>query len=205
MGLFDMFKKKAQGQAQSSSKPKLSQPMKQAEVDKTTYERVANSMYPGVGLYARDVNLSDSLCGKYKKGMVICERGFTEATSRFMGMVTTHRYVILSNHMADFSQFENGTNWGLHVANSGAHFKVLGQYTHNGKTGIFLLHLPDNADWKIYLNADFTLDAQLFDMAVQRFINKCDAESVPELTKSDWLARCAMPLGMTETGEMFAL
>lgn len=200
-----MFKKKNTGTSSVKQQAQTSQPMQQAEVDKVTYERVANSMYPGIGLYARDVNLPDSLCRKYKKGMIIFERGFTDATNRFMGMVTTHRYVILSNHMANFSQFENGTNWGLRVANSGAHFKVLGQYTHNGKTGIFLLHLPDNADWKIYLNADFALDAQLFDMAVQRFINKCDAETVPELTKSDWLDRCAMPLGMTETGEMFDL
>jgi hypothetical protein len=205
MGLFDMLKKKnaeANADVQPSQTPN---PEPQAAVDQATYARIANSMYPGIGLYARDVNLPDKLCEKYEKGMIICERGFTDATNRFMGMVTTHRYVILSNHMANLTPFEQGANWGLHVASSGAHFKVLGRHTHNGKTGIFLLHLPDNDDWKVYLHADFSLDAQLFDMAVQRFIVKCNAEPVPELTKKAWLDRCALPLGMTETGKMFDL
>lgn len=60
-----------------------------------------------------------------------------------MGMLTTHRYVILSNHMADMSQFEHDTHWGLCVAQKDAHFKVLGQYTFEGKTGLSAA-LPDD-------------------------------------------------------------
>lgn len=97
-----------------------------------------DSMYPGITLFARDVNLPSGLAEKYKAGMIIREKGFTDATIRFGGMVTSCRYVILSNHMKNLAMLENGTNWGLHVANKDAHFKVLGQVDYKGKTGIFL-------------------------------------------------------------------
>ena len=109
-----------------------------------------DSMYPGITLFARDVDLPSGLAEKYKAGMIIREKGFTDATIRFGGMVTSCRYVILSNHMKNMSILENGTNWGLHVANKDAHFKVLGLHTHAGKTGIFLLHLPDDESWKLW-------------------------------------------------------
>lgn len=40
-------------------------------------------------MYARDVNLSSKLESIYRPGMIIHERGITDATDRFMGMVTT--------------------------------------------------------------------------------------------------------------------
>ena len=114
------------------------------------------SMYPGITLFARDVNLPPELAEKYKAGMIIREKGFTDTTIRFGGMVTSCRYVILSNHMKNLAMLENGTNWGLHVANKDAHFKVLGQVTYKGKTGIFLLHLPDDETWKAYQTMEFS-------------------------------------------------
>ena len=77
--------------------------------------------------------------------------------------------MILSNHMKNFAMLENGTNWGLHVANRDAHFKVLGQVTYKGKTGIFLLHLPDDETWKAYQTMEFSLDKELYEKAVSRF------------------------------------
>lgn len=111
---------------------------------------VVNKTYPGLGIYVRDINLSKELAEKYTPGLIIREKAFTDASNRVIGMVITHRYLILSNHMADFSQFEHGTNWGLHVANSGSRFKVLGTHIYKGKTAIVLLHLLDDDSWKIY-------------------------------------------------------
>ena len=119
---------------------------------KEQLQAVADKMYPGIALFARDVNLPEELARKYTPGLLIREKAFTDASSRFMGMVTTHRYVILSNHMADLSQFEH-VHWGLHVAQKDSHFKVLGQHTHEGKTGIFLLHLPDDESWRLWQTA----------------------------------------------------
>ena len=114
-------------------------------------QAVMDKTYPGMAMYARDVNLPEKLAENYMPGLIIREKAFTDASSRFMGMATTHRYVILSNHMADLSAFEHGTNWGLHTAGKDSHFKILGQHTHRGKTGIFLLHLPDDESWKLWM------------------------------------------------------
>lgn len=167
------------------------------------YCRIANKMYPGIALLARDVNLPAAFAAKYVPGLIIKERAFVDASIRFMGMVTTHRYVILSNHMKNISMFEHGTNWGLHTANMESHFKVLGQYTHNGKTGIFLLHLPDDEDWMVYRTAEFDMDKKLYQTAVERFIMKADTPPVPELTTREWLDRCAFPLGMDDYGNLY--
>ena len=47
------------------------------------------NMYPGITLFARDVNLQPGLAEKYKAGMIIREKGFTDATIRFGGMATS--------------------------------------------------------------------------------------------------------------------
>ena len=167
---------------------------------KDQLQAVADKMYPGMALFARDVNLPEALARRYTPGLMIREKSFTDASNRFMGMVTTHRYVILSNHMADLSQFEQGTHWGLHVAQKGSHFKVLGQHTHQGKTGIFLLHLPDDESWRLWQAAEFSMDRQLYEMAVQRFTQNCAQLPVPELTHTAWLDRCAFPVAMSDDG-----
>lgn len=171
---------------------------------KEQLQAVADKMYPGIALFARDVNLPEELARKYVPGLLIREKAFTDASSRFMGMVTTHRYVILSNHMADLSQFEH-VHWGLHAAQKDSHFKVLGRHTHEGKTGIFLLHLPDDESWRLWQTAEFAMDRQLYDMAVQRFSAKCTQSPVPELTAKEWLDRCAFPVGMSNEGQFWPL
>lgn len=199
MGLFDFFKKKEKNESPRNAQRVLT------DEDKKILTEVANRTYPGLAMYARDVCLPSHLAALYKPGMIICERGFTDATNRFMGMPTTHRYVILSNHMENLSFMEEGTNWGLHIAKAGSHFKVLGQTISNGKTGIFLLHLPDDESWKLWNTATFSMDDQIYNMAVQRFNEKCTAEIIPELANAAWLNRCSMPLGMDENGHLFDL
>ena len=164
-----------------------------------------DSMYPGITLFARDVNLPSGLAEKYKAGMIIREKGFTDATIRFGGMVTSCRYVILSNHMKNMSILENGSNWGLHVANKDAHFKVLGQVTYKGKTGIFLLHLPDDETWKAYQTMEFSLDKELYEKAVSRFQAKALDAPIPELAVREWLDRCQLPVGMSDGGQFWPL
>ena len=164
-----------------------------------------DSMYPGITLFARDVNLPSGLAEKYKAGMIIREKGFTDATIRFGGMVTSCRYVILSNHMKNMSILENGSNWGLHVANKDAHFKVLGQVDYKGKTGIFLLHLPDDETWKAYQTMEFSLDKELYEKAVSRFQAKALDAPIPELAVREWLDRCQLPVGMSDGGQFWPL
>ena len=166
-------------------------------------ESVVNRTYPGLAMYVRDANLPDEMFGKYKRGMIVREKGFCDASSRVMGMVTTHRYAILSNHMADLSQFEHGTNWGLHVAKSDSRFKVLAKYEFNGKKLMLLLHLPDDESWRLFREMEFNLDEQIIENCIERFRNKCELDAVPELARNDWLERCSFPIGMDEDGNLF--
>lgn len=62
------------------------------------YENLANKTFPGLMMFVRDVNLPDTIASKYNQGMIIHEKGFTDTSFRVMGMITTHRYSILSNH-----------------------------------------------------------------------------------------------------------
>lgn len=97
------------------------------EFDQKQFEAAMNMTYRGLQMFVRDVNLG-SLASKYEPDLILTEKGFTDASIRVGGMVTSHRFAILSNHMADFSEFEHETNWGLCVANRDSYFKVLDVY-----------------------------------------------------------------------------
>ena len=175
------------------------------EFDTKLFEEVINEIFPGLTMYVRDVNLSPTLAGKYKADMIIRQPGFTDASSRVMGMVTTHRFAILSNHMADLGPFEHGTNWGLYIAKRNAHFKILDIYEYQGRTQILLLHLPDDHRWKLFENVKLNLEDQIIEDSRKRFENKSVQDPLPELAKEEWLARCAFPLGINNSGDFFDL
>lgn len=175
------------------------------ELDTKLLEEAINEIFPGLAMYVRDVNLPPALAVKYEPDMIIMEPGFTDASCRVMGMVTTHRFAILSNHMADFEPYEEDTNWGLFVANRNAHFKILDMYEYQGRTQILLLHLPDDDRWKLFENVKLSLEDELIEDSRKRFENKSVQDPVPELTTEDWLARCRSPLGMNDNGDFFDL
>ena len=171
----------------------------------TQLQEVINEIYPGLMMFVRDVNLPEGLAEKYVLGEIIRERAFTDASARVMGMKTTHRYAIMSNHMADLSSFEHGTNWGLCVAQRDSHFKVMDVFTYDGKTMILLLHLPDDERWKMFIDTHFSIDDQLIEDCRNRFTNKCNEEVIPELATEEWMERCSFPLGMDDKGNLFPL
>ena len=166
-------------------------------------ENVINEIFLGLTMYVRDVNLPQELALQYEPGMIIRERGFTDASCRAGGMITSHRYAILSNHMGDFRPFEHGTNWGLFVAKHDAHFKVMDIYEYQGKTQIILLHLPDDERWKLFENLEVSIEKELVSTCRQRFESSCMGEALPELATDEWLARCQFPLGFSNQGDLF--
>ena len=168
-------------------------------------EKAMNKIYPGLTMFVRDVNLPDHIAGVYQPGMILREKGFVDASIRVMGMVTTHRYVILSNHMTDLRQFEHGTNWGLHIAKPDSRFKVLGTHSCAGKTAIILLHLPDDDSWTLFRNAVIDVDKKVLADAISRFEAKCNLPPVPELATEGWLDRCRFPVGTDDSGNPFPI
>jgi hypothetical protein len=170
-----------------------------------------NATYPGLTLFVRDVNLPPELSGRYADGLVIRERGFTDATPRLGGMVTTHRYVILSNHMADLDAIlgadrdPDAPNWRLHVAERDSHFKVLGQRRIADAMFIFLLHLPSDERWRLLAAVTLSIDADVLADAISRMETRLLEAPIPEVTSKPWLDRCRFPVGMSDDGELFPL
>lgn len=171
---------------------------------KNAMEEVVNRTFPGLTMYVRDVNLSNEIAKKYVPGLIIREKAYVDASYRVMGMITTHRFAILSNHMANFEDFEHGTNWGLYVANRDSRFKVMAIHEYNGKTLILLLHLPDDG-WKMFQNVRFNIDDEIISSSIERFENKCNMDVIPELATDVWLERCSFPVGMDDEGIFFDL
>lgn len=181
---------------------------------------ILNTTYPGLTMYVRDINLPDDLASKYVAGKIIREKGYADSSNRVMGMITSHRYAILSNHMNDMSKVEITGNaglemyigspkkavaWGLHIAKRDSHFKILANYTYFDKSMILLLHLPDDDRWKFFINISSEIDSQLIESSIERFKSKCHKSPIPELISKQWLERCSFPVGMSENGVFFEL
>lgn len=167
-------------------------------------DKAINDYMSEIDMYVRDVNLLPEHAEKYKPGMIIMERGFTDASSRIGGMVTSHRFTILSNHMFDLSEHEHGTNRGLFVADHNGRFKVLDVYEYRDKTQILLLHLPDNHRWKLFKDAKISVN-EIVEDCRKRFEKAFVREPVPELCSEEWLGRCASPLGIDDFGRFYDL
>ena len=163
--------------------------------------KVVESTFVGASRYVRDVNLDEKLAGKYQIGQIIQERAFVDASNRIGGMVTSHRYLILSSYMADFSGFEENTNWGLHVANRDSRFKVVDIYTVGDKTQILLLQLPDGFEGAFENKTD--VEDEFIERERKNFEEDLKREVIEELAGEMWLQRCEFPLGMDEKGEFF--
>lgn len=192
--------------AQESAPAEPERPLLTAEQTRALQE-VLNRTYPGVAMLVRDVDLTYEQASKYEVGMILREPAYVDATRRVMGMVTSHRYAILSNHMLEptTKELEQGANWGLRVANKGSRFRVLGKHTYQGKTVIFLLHLPDDDGWKLFTNAVIDSDEALIAKCKARFEAKCLLPPVEALASPEWMDRCRFPIGMDNYGNLYDL
>jgi hypothetical protein len=157
-------------------------------------------------MFVRDINLSCEIAQKYIPGLFVREKGFTEASHRVGGMVTSHRFAILSNHMKIFDNFEYGINMGLCLANRDSRFKVLSVYEYRGKTLILLLHLPDDESWKVFIDIEsVNIDEEIISASKKIFEDTCCSAVVSELASEEWLKRCSFPIGMSDEEDFFEL
>ena len=162
-------------------------------VYKTTYE---NS-----NIFVHDINLPYDCAEKYEKGTLIKEKGFVDMTDKIGQMTTSHRYAIISNHVADLSQFEQGTNWNIHTASSNSKFKVLDVYTFNEKTQILLLHLIDNLE-EFFVDNN-AIDEEYVNTAREIFEESFEKEIIREVNTPEWLERCSFPIGLDHDGNLW--
>ena len=164
---------------------------------------VCQATYENTGLFVHDINLPEEFAQKYEIGALIKERGFVDMTNKIGQMTTSHRYAIISNHVGNLSQFEHGTNWGLHTAASGSKFKVLDVFTFKEKTQILLLHLIDNLE-DFFVDND-TIDEECVAWARNIFVESFEKEVIEEVNTDEWLERCSFPIGMDNDGNIWDL
>lgn len=164
---------------------------------------IYKTTYADCDLYVRDINLSEELEEKYLIGDLIQERAFVDMTDRIGQMTTSHRYAILSNHIADLSEFENGTNWGLHTASRNSIFKILDIYKFKGKTQILLLHLIDGFE-ELFIDNNAIDDVEV-EIAREIFEESFENDIIKEVNSSKWLDRCSFPLGLDNEGNLWKI
>ena len=162
---------------------------------------VYKAAYENTGLFVHDINLPKEWADKYEIGALIKERGFVDMTNKIGQMTTSHRYAIISNHVANFSQFEQETNWNLHTAAPSSKFKVLDVFTYNEKTQILLLHLIGNLEDFFVDNA--TIDEDYVALARKIFVESFEKEIIEEVNTDEWLERCSFPIGMDNEGNLW--
>ncbi|WP_407381298.1 NADAR domain-containing protein [Methanobrevibacter sp.] len=178
-------------------KPKERNP----EDEQSPEYRIISSILSECELYVRDVNLKENLAEKYEIGQILTEKAFVDASDNIGGMITTHRYSILSNQMADLSGFENGTNWGLHTTKAGSKFKILDIYKVEDKTQILLLQLPEGFE-EVFENKNKLIDEVIEDSR-EEFEDLINEEPIKDLTTDEWLERVSFPIGMNDAGNFY--
>lgn len=164
---------------------------------------VYKAAYENSGIFVRDINLPKEFEEKYEIGALIREKAFVDMTPKIGQMTTSHRYAIISNHVANLSQMIKDTKWSLHTANLDSKFKVLDIFTYNGKTQILLLHLIDNLE-DFFVDND-TIDEKYVFLARKIFVESFEKEIIEDVNSDEWLERCSFPIGMDNEGNLFDL
>lgn len=150
----------------------------------------------------RDCNLPENIEKKYIPGMIIREKEFCDATYIIGGMVTTHRFTILSNQFYDLSSFSNEQK-GLCTTNREARFKILDKFSANGKTQITLLELPRDERWKNFLNITYITEKMMAKDAREKFLTLSTISPLPEQNSQDMLDKFYKPIGINEEGVFY--
>lgn len=189
MGLFNLFNKKQQQEKKQNVKA----------LNLAIQQTCSNLIQ-----HYRDANLPSEITNKYQKGMIIKERGFVDATALSGGIITNHRYIILSNHMASLDQFDADKQWALCVANKNSRFLVLGKAEGKGKHVTVLLHL-NNDTWQLFKSIDMSIFQNLLNDCYNNFKHCLDKEPIASVSTAEWLARCQFPIGMSDNGVFFPI
>jgi len=171
---------------------------------------IINWTLPGLTLYYRDSNLSQSIIDKYEVNRIFRAPTFVDV-SNYAGRPTTNcRFIIASSKAAPLYKLTSETEkWGLHVINCNSFFKVLDVYKKDEIIQIFILHIP-------YKGIDFfstsviQIGEENFEEAIIKksrlsLDKKLKLESPEALNEKAWLKRTSFPIGLDHKNEFFSL
>ena len=149
-----------------------------------------------INFYVRDTDLGFQEFRQYKVGQILLEKAYVDCSNKIGKPITNTRFLIASNHMADFRSYEQGTDWSLFVADKNSRFVILDEYSKEDKTQFTLLHLNDEREW----NEDCS---QIVQQARECFDQALASDCIASLSTRDWLHRCEFPIGIDPDGNLF--
>lgn len=168
-------------------------------------DALLNQTFDNLSFFYRDNDLSDDFITKYYRGLIIQERGFTDASYHRGGLAAKHRFLIASSQAKDLSRMPGANpDHGLVVMTNDSFFKILDVAEKIGHKQIALLHIP--GELVDYFNSGEELSSveqQIVDAARADFDEKCLTSPVESLCRKDWLDRIAAPVGLNDEGGYF--
>lgn len=170
-------------------------------------DRLLASTFDNLSFFYRDNNLGDELIGKYRRGLIVRELGFTDASYKPGGLAAKNRFLIATSQAKDLSVMPGGNPaHGLVVVNRGSFFKVLDVEERGGHKQIVLLHIPEELSEFFDSGEELSdIEDQIVAAAREDFEKSLKEPAVQELTEKEWLDRTVSPLGMSDGGEFFSL
>lgn len=163
--------------------------------------------FDNLSFFYCDNNLSDELIGKYRRGLIIREFGYVDASYLAGGLAAKNRFLIATSQVKDLSQMPPlKPAQGLVVVNRGSFFKVLDVTKSDDHQQIVLLHIPEELSEFFDSGEELSeIEQQIVTAAQADFEKSLNENAVLELTQTQWLERTESPLGISDGGEFFSL
>lgn len=168
-------------------------------------EAIINWTYPGATLYYKDCDLEPSILEKFIKDKFIRNGYFLDVSSRGGGIKFNTRFLIASSKAAElYTVNPDNERFGHCCININSYFKILDVYQLEGKTQIFLLHIPANG-LNYFESVSSNLDEEFIKKARQSFDNKIHMEPISDLLDPFWIERTNFPVGMDGYNRFYPL
>lgn len=168
-------------------------------------EEIINWTYPGATLYYKDCDLSPAIAEKFTKGKLIRNGYYLDVSCRGGGMKFNTRFLIASAKAAKLYKVNpDNERFGHCCINVNSYFKVLDVYEREGKTQIFLLHIPARG-LKYFESINSNWDEDFIEKARKSLDDKIHLEPISDLLEPSWLERTNFPVGMDAHNQFYPL
>ncbi|WP_139260031.1 hypothetical protein [Chryseobacterium vrystaatense] len=168
-------------------------------------EEITNWTYPGATLYYKDCDLKPSVAEKFTKDQLIRNGFFLDVSARGGGIKFNTRFLIASAKAAKLYKVNpDNERFGHCCLNLDSYFKVLDIYKLEGKTQIFLLHIPAKS-LNFFESVTSNWDEDFIKKARKSFDDKIHMEPISDLLEPFWLKRTNFPVGMDASERFYPL
>jgi hypothetical protein len=154
--------------------------------------------------FVRDTTLPPRFLEKYQVGLLLREPTFCDASYKIGGFIAPDRFLIFSSNARIFDK-ASPQAWGHCVWPTGRCFRIIDKITHQNKSQITLLEIPDEILRFFYQRELGKLEQYFVKQARKIFDENVNADPIPELNTEDWRQKVVSPIGINHQGDYFPL